>query len=182
MANNNKMNCPPIPPMPPVPPVPRKKPPIQLKRGTARAFKNINPFLLEGQPGFEIDTNRLKIGNGVNYYNDLPYIGEGHDGKSAYEIWIDAGHEGSIEDFLNSLVGENGKSTYELWLELGNEGTIQDFIDSLKGKDGEPGPQGDPGPEGKSAYEVWRDDYMHDPTLTVDDFINYMSTYSWENF
>ena len=65
MAVNNK-NCRPIPPMPPVPPVPRKKPPIQLKRGTARAFKNINPLLLEGQPGFEIDTNRLKIGNGVN--------------------------------------------------------------------------------------------------------------------
>lgn len=175
MAVNNK-NCRPIPPMPPVPPVPRKKPPIQLKRGTARAFKNINPLLLEGQPGFEIDTNRLKIGNGVNLYNDLPYIGEGHDGKSAYELWLDEGHEGSVEDFLNSLIGENGKSAYELWLELGNEGTIQDFINSLKG------PQGDPGPEGKSAYEVWRDDFMHDPTLTVDDYIYWTSAYCWEHF
>lgn len=182
MATNYKVNCPPIPPVPPVPPKPSKKPPIQLKRGTYRAFQNINPILLEGQPGFEIDTNRLKIGNGINHYTDLPYIGEGHDGKSAYELWLDAGNEGSVEDFLNSLIGPAGESAYESWLELGNVGTIADFIDALKGEDGEPGPQGDPGPEGKSAYEVWRDDYMHDPELTVDDFINYMSTYSWENF
>ena len=182
MATNYKVNCPPIPPVPPVPPKPSKKPPIQLKRGTYRAFQNINPILLEGQPGFEIDTNRLKIGNGINHYTDLPYIGEGHDGKSAYELWLDAGNEGSVEDFLNSLIGPAGKSAYESWLDLGNVGTIADFIDALKGEDGEPGPQGDPGPEGKSAYEVWRDDYMHDPELTVDDFVNYMSTYSWENF
>lgn len=162
---------PPMPPIPPMPPAPKhKKPPIQFKRGTYRAFYNLNPLLLDGQPGFEIDTNRLKIGDGIHYYNDLKYIGEGTDGKSAYELWLDQGHTGSVEDFLNSLVGPAGKSTYELWLELGNEGTIQDFIDSLS-------VQGDPG---ESAYEVWRDDYMHDPSLTIDDYINYMSTYSWE--
>ena len=69
------------------------------------------------------------------------------------------------------MIGPAGKSTYELWLELGNEGTIQDFIDSLVG------PQGDPG---DSAYEVWRDQYMHDPSLTVDDYVEYLTTYSWE--
>ena len=168
MATVNKINCP--PPIPPIPPKPTKKPPIQLKRGTYRAFQNVNPILLEGQPGFEIDTNRLKIGNGIQHYLDLPYIGEGHDGKSAYELWLDQGHTGSVEDFLNSLIGPPGKSTYELWLDLGNEGTIQDFINSLIGA------------TGKSAYEVWRDEYMHDPSLTVDDYINYMSTYSWQEF
>ena len=176
MANVNKFNCPPMPPVPPMPPKPTpKKPPIQLKRGTYRAFFNINPILLEGQPAFEIDTNRLKIGNGISHYNDLPYIGEGHDGKSAYELWLDQGHTGSVEDFLDSLVGV-GKSAYEFWLDLGNVGTIEDFINSLKGDTGERGP------EGKSAYEVWRDDYMQDPSLTVDDYINWTSAYSWESF
>lgn len=152
----------------PCPPEPKNKP-LQLKRGTARAFKKINPILLEGQPAFETDTNRLKIGNGKSAYNDLPYIGEG-DGKSAYEIWLEAGHTGSVEDFLDSLVGPSGKSTYELWLSLGNEGTIADFINSLVGPQGE---------DGRSAYEVWRDDFMHDPSKTIEDYVQFITTISW---
>jgi hypothetical protein len=34
---------------------------------------------------------------------------------------------------------ECGKSAYEIWLDLGNEGTEQDFIDSLTGPEGPPG-------------------------------------------
>lgn len=154
--------------VPPVGPVKKSKP-LQLKRGTSRAFYKWNGVLLEGQPAFEINTQRLKIGDGHTKYNDLKYIGEG-DGKSAYEIWLDQGHSGTVEDFLDSLIGPPGKSTYELWLSLGNEGTIADFIDSLIGP---------VGPKGKSAYEVWRDDYMHDPSLTIEDYVIYNRTYSW---
>jgi hypothetical protein len=32
--------------------------------------------------------------------------------------------------------GERGKSAYEIWLDLGNEGTEQEFLESLKGQDG----------------------------------------------
>ena len=149
---------------------PTKSKPLQLKRGSAKAFKKVNPILLEGQPAFETDTFRLKIGNGTTRYNDLPYIGESDDGKSAYDIWIEQGHEGTVDDFLDSLVGPTGQSTYEAWLALGNEGTLADFINSLVGE------------TGKSAYEVWRDDYMHDPSLTVDDYVAYMITYSWSDF
>lgn len=35
------------------------------------------------------------------------------------------------------IIGNQGKSAYEIWLELGNEGTEQDFIDSLKGEPGD---------------------------------------------
>ncbi|MBE6685780.1 MAG: SGNH/GDSL hydrolase family protein [Ruminococcaceae bacterium] len=35
--------------------------------------------------------------------------------------------------------GADGKSAYEIWLEQGNEGTEADFIESLKGKDGNDG-------------------------------------------
>lgn len=151
---------------------PPKSRPLQLKRGTARAFRKVNPLLLEGQPAFETDSFRLKIGNGKTRYNDLPYIGEGH-GKSAYELWLESGHTGTVEDFLDSLIGKDGKSTYELWLSLGNEGTIADFLNSLVGERGE---------KGSSAYEVWRDEYMHDPSLTVEDYITYLITYSWSDF
>ena len=32
--------------------------------------------------------------------------------------------------------GPPGKSAYQIWLENGNEGTEQDFLDSLKGESG----------------------------------------------
>lgn len=32
----------------------------------------------------------------------------GDDGKSAYQLWLDAGNEGTEEDYLNSLKGEDG--------------------------------------------------------------------------
>lgn len=52
-----------------------KNKPLQFKRGTSRAFWRANLVLLEGQPAFETDTNKLKIGDGKTRYNSLPYIG-----------------------------------------------------------------------------------------------------------
>ena len=37
---------------------------IRLKRGTSSSWARVNPVLLDGEPGFEKDTNKLKIGNG----------------------------------------------------------------------------------------------------------------------
>ena len=51
-----------------------KKVTYQLKRGTALRWKEVNPILKEGEPGVEIDTGKLKIGNGINHWVDLPYI------------------------------------------------------------------------------------------------------------
>lgn len=47
---------------------------FQLKRGTAERFATINPVLAQGEPGFEYDKNRLKVGDGFTPWNDLPYI------------------------------------------------------------------------------------------------------------
>ena len=41
-----------------------------------------------------------------------------------------------------------GESAYQLWLDAGNKGTIQDFLNSLKGPKGDQGPKGDTGVEG----------------------------------
>ena len=38
---------------------------FQLRRGTAAIWEKNNPILSRGEPGFEIDTNRLKIGDGL---------------------------------------------------------------------------------------------------------------------
>jgi hypothetical protein len=45
--------------------------------------------------------------------------------------------------------GKEGKSAYEIWLDLGNEGTEQEYLASLKGQDGEPGAKGDKGDAGE---------------------------------
>ena len=49
---------------------------IQFKRGLAARWKELNLVLAAGEPGFVLDENRFKIGNGVTPWNDLPYMGE----------------------------------------------------------------------------------------------------------
>jgi hypothetical protein len=48
---------------------------LQLKRGSCARWFELNPVLAAGEPGFEYDTKKLKIGDGVTAWNDLPYIG-----------------------------------------------------------------------------------------------------------
>lgn len=47
---------------------------FKLRRGPAAEWTTDNPTLLAGEPGFEIDTNKLKIGNGIDAWNDLDYF------------------------------------------------------------------------------------------------------------
>lgn len=64
---------------------------------------------------------------------------DGRDGKNAYDLWIEEGNSGTVEDFLNSLKGEKGDqgdSAYDIWISEGNEGSEEDFINSLKGEAG----------------------------------------------
>jgi len=47
---------------------------IKLRRDTASNWENVNPILLEGEVGIEIDTGRVKVGDGTTAWNDLDYI------------------------------------------------------------------------------------------------------------
>lgn len=48
---------------------------IKFRRATSAEWTTINPTLREGEPGFEMDTGKLKVGNGTTAWKDLPYIG-----------------------------------------------------------------------------------------------------------
>lgn len=48
---------------------------IQFKRGTAARWIELNLVLAAGEPGFESDTKKMKIGDGTTAWRDLPYIG-----------------------------------------------------------------------------------------------------------
>lgn len=47
---------------------------FKVRRGFSNVWKKNNPILGDGEPGFELDTFKLKIGNGSIAWNDLPYI------------------------------------------------------------------------------------------------------------
>jgi len=47
---------------------------IKIRRDTSSNWQTINPILAEGEIGYELDTGRLKIGNGSSHWSDLPYI------------------------------------------------------------------------------------------------------------
>lgn len=47
---------------------------IQLRRDTSTNWTQNNPIPAQGEPCYETDTGKLKIGNGTQNYNDLSYI------------------------------------------------------------------------------------------------------------
>lgn len=53
---------------------------IQCRRGTAAAWTAANPTLSNGEPGFETDTNKLKVGDGTTAWISLAYLTGGGAG------------------------------------------------------------------------------------------------------
>lgn len=54
---------------------------IILRRDTSANWTTQNPVLLQGEPGYETDTGKLKIGNGENAWNSLAYFEVGATGS-----------------------------------------------------------------------------------------------------
>ena len=115
---------------------------IQLRRGTAAAWTAANPILAEGEPGFETDTKKEKIGDGVTPWNTLPYKttggGSGSDGDSAYQVAVNNGFVGTEAQWLTSLEGADGAQGPQG--PAGNDGPA-----------GAQGPQGEVGPQGPAG-------------------------------
>ena len=57
--------------------------PVQLKGGTAAALTAANPLLAQREIAVEVDTGKIKVGNGSNYWNDLPYSGSSFNWPSS---------------------------------------------------------------------------------------------------
>lgn len=50
---------------------------LQFRRGTAAEWTAANPILANGEPGYETDTVKIKIGDGATAWNSLPYFSSG---------------------------------------------------------------------------------------------------------
>ena len=55
----------------------------------------------------------------------------GIPGKSAYEIWLENGNSGSVDDFLNSLIGPKGKDCIA-YFEKGGNNTPPGFCQNVE--------------------------------------------------
>ena len=49
---------------------------FQLRRGNSSWYKTNNPVLAQGEPAYELDTKKLKIGDGVHNYSAIPYLAD----------------------------------------------------------------------------------------------------------
>lgn len=50
---------------------------LQFMRGNSDSVSTSNPVLAAGQPFYELDSHKLKIGDGSSNYSDLPYVAGG---------------------------------------------------------------------------------------------------------
>lgn len=73
---------------------------IRFRQGTAAEWLEANPILADGEPGYETDTNKFKIGDGENTWSVLHYQGEG-DGQGITGININ----GTPAAVVNGVVG-----------------------------------------------------------------------------
>lgn len=55
---------------------------IKLRRDTSAAFTSSNPILGNGEPAYETDTKKLKIGDGTTAYTQLEYFSTGGGGST----------------------------------------------------------------------------------------------------
>ena len=135
--------------------------------------------LTKGMLCYVVDIDKMFKYDGAAWQEFLlqgPAGNDGTDGKSAYQIWLDAGNTGSEQDFLNSLKGQNGtngidgaagqdgvdgKSAYQIWVDAGNTGDEAAFLASLKGSQGDVGPVGPAGEAGKAfTYDMFTSEQL----------------------
>lgn len=140
---------------------------IQYRRDDAATWAAVNPVLAEGEPGYEVDTGRFKVGNGLNAWSDLPYSSgiqgpqgeqgiqgpqgpqgvqgpdgpQGTPGESAYVLAVAGGFVGTEAEWLISLVGPQGPQGIQ-----GLQGE-----QGLLGPEGPQGPAGPQGPQGPAG-------------------------------
>jgi hypothetical protein len=101
---------------------------MQQRRGTAEQWNLANPVLAAGEIGFETDTNKFKLGDGVNAWENLAYFVNSDDlsgelGEYATESYVN--------EALSSLVGDAPEildTLNELAAAMGNDAN---FIDNI---------------------------------------------------
>ena len=74
---------------------------IQLRGGTEAEWFDANPVLAAREVGVTADTHRLKVGDGVTEWNDLPYV----DSALLAHIQDAAAEAADFDEFATLILG-----------------------------------------------------------------------------
>lgn len=93
-----------------------------FKRRKAASWTKNNEVLPDGEPGYERDTGKLKVGNGVTAWNDLPYFGggtppDGGDDGDELPMGVPT-FKGIYDPAVQYLAGDMVKSAGVAWIAL----------------------------------------------------------------
>lgn len=85
---------------------------FKLRRGKAESWEKNNPILQEGEPGFALDTNILKIGDGKTRWLNLRAInGEGiASDEEIIDILIEEDMLFAITDSDGSILADENEN------------------------------------------------------------------------
>ena len=87
---------------------------IEFRRGTAAAWTAANPTLAAGEPGFETDTLKAKIGDGATAWNSLAYFSGGggvtsFNSRTGAVVPVSGDYEGVV---ATALTGATAATRY----------------------------------------------------------------------
>ena len=117
---------------------------IVLRQDTAANWTKYNPLLLNGEFGFEEDTDKLKLGDGVHKWRDLPYWTPGPRGATGSKGPTGAtGPQGET--------GATGSTGADSTVPGPTGATGPQGVQGPQGETGATGPQGIQGPTGSGG-------------------------------
>lgn len=93
---------------------------IELRRGLAADWTANNPVLTAGEPGFETDTLRFKIGNGTTAWVSLAYQGALTEATEPFTLtptditnkYVDLAHTPAVAANTHAFLSGSGPMTY----------------------------------------------------------------------
>ena len=119
---------------------------ILVRRGTEAEWATKNPILKAGEPGFVIDRDRVKFGDGTTPFLDLDYVVPSAEMRQAIQAAI------STIEIIEGPQGPPGANG-----EDGSDGPAgPPGIDGVDGSDGPAGPVGPKGDKGDAGSEAAR--------------------------
>ena len=87
---------------------------IQLRRATEQEWIDHDPILRVGEPALSMDVYKLKIGDGIHQWHEIPYLTETEIEELRHEISYEAGNglvKTGNEFSLDDLILDCGTST-----------------------------------------------------------------------
>ena len=112
---------------------------IQFRRGSTASWKKLKTPLAAGQPGYDKDKHKIKVGDGAKLWDSLPYASiteeEVLDSEINAKLRIAEDHE-SLAIITYGTAGPDSKTVGKLYLQQYSTEPEADYIIETGTKDG----------------------------------------------